>query len=325
MAIVVPGLKGFNRLRQSRLPLRLASRRSRLARIQAQTVGQMLSSCYPDLDVQYVWFESDGDQQTHRPLDRDGKGLFTGTLEQALVERQADVAVHSLKDVSIASAKGLTIAAVPQREVVHDCFIARGPASFEELPAGSIVGTASPRRAAQLRRLRTDLRIEPIRGNVETRLRKVLDIEEYDATILAAAGLSRLGLHEHLTNAVPTELILPAPGQGALAIQSRSDDHVTLMRCMPLNQAAVAEAVHAERRIVEALGGDCHRPIAVLAEPLEWNGQPGTRIRARVLNPSGAICVTSDQHGPATQISRLVDKVLAQLVEGGAATLLAHS
>ena len=94
MAIVVPGLKGFNRLRQSRLPLRLASRRSRLARIQAQTVGQMLSSCYPDLDVQYVWIESDGDQQTHRPLDRDGKGLFTGTLEQALVERQADVAVH---------------------------------------------------------------------------------------------------------------------------------------------------------------------------------------------------------------------------------------
>ncbi len=319
-------------MRRSRRPIRIASRRSHLARAQAQAIGQSLLRLHPALQIQYVWIESEGDQHLDRPLaESGGKGLFARAVERALMEDQADLAIHSMKDLPASPEEGpggaLTIAAVPRREDVRDCLIADAAiATIAQLPADGVVGTASPRRSAQLLHLRPDLKIELIRGNIETRLRKVMEDRRYTATLLAVAGLRRAGLADRADRPIDPEQMLPAAGQGALAVQCRADDHVTLRRCLPLNDPAAAAAVHAERQVVAALRGDCHSAIAVLVQPrqvsVHGKTTAGYRLRARVLSPDGRRVARFDREARARDLSHLARDAARSLNEQGAAELL---
>ncbi len=314
-------------MRTSKRPIIIASRLSRLARAQAQTIGQTLAKMTPGVDVNYKWIESEADRFTDRPLaDAGGKGLFTGAVEQALLNGDADIAVHSLKDMPANEATpGLIIAAVPQRADPRDCLIAKSTAStIDDLPRATILGTASPRRAAQVKRLRPDIEIQLIRGNVETRIRKTIDQGDYDATLLAMAGLQRLDLTQHTTHPIDSSVILPSAGQGALAIQCRADDHVTLARTLPLNDAMTAAAVHAERQIVAGLDGDCHSPIAVLIEPNIVDPKITFRIRARVLSHDGQQCLEIDQQTDSKDLNRTAKQIIDELRRSGSDQIMAN-
>ncbi len=314
-------------MRKNRRPIVIASRRSPLAQAQARGVGQALAGAQPGLAVDYRWIESEGDQRPEVSLaDAGGKGLFARAVEQAVLRCQADVAVHSIKDLPAGQeTSGLVIAAVPMRADVRDCLISRHAKTLEQLSHGATVGTASPRRAAQVKRLRPDLQVHVIRGNVQTRIRKVLTECRFDATLLAVAGLRRAGLVEYAQHPIDTTTVLTAAGQGALAIQCRMADHVTLTRCLPLNDPWSSAAVHAERQIVAALGGDCHSPIAVLVQQKAkgcTGGGTQCRVRARVLSPDGRICLEADRTGPARHLTRLAVDVVAQLRRSGCQQVL---
>lgn len=302
----------------------IASRRSRLARIQAETVGQALIQADSSVSVEYRWIESEGDQHTDTSLaDVGGKGLFARAVEQALINKEAAIAVHSLKDLPADQPSDqLMIAAVLARADVRDCLISATATTLQQLPQGATLGTASPRRAAQALRLRPDLRIELIRGNIETRLRKVLTDGQYDATLLAVAGLQRAGLEEYAVHRIDPSIMLPAAGQGALAVQCRVDDHTTRARCAPLNDPVTATAVQAERRIVAAMNGDCHSAIAVLVEPANSGTPTQFKVRARVLSPDGKICLEADQPAPADQLDKTTEQIIVQLRQDGSEELL---
>lgn len=325
-------------MRRSRRPLIIAARRSHLARAQAQAVGGAISQVNGGIAVDYHWVETEGDRSPDTALaDAGGKGLFVTAVEQALLAGQADLAVHSLKDLpSDADARytrgnGLVLAAFPLRADVRDCLIAPPEVgALDHLKPSALVGTASPRRAAQLLRLRPDLRIQLMRGNVDTRLRKVLEDHQYDATLLAVAGLQRAGLSQHARLPLDPDVVLPAAGQGVLALQCRADDHLTLTRCLPLNDSVTAQAVHAERAVVAALGADCHSAVAVLAEPVDEAGAPSRtgftyRLRARVLSRDGQRLAHADATAPARTLSQLVRRVVSDLLVQGAREILASS
>lgn len=246
--------------------VRIGSRRSRLARWQSEYVAARLRERWPDLQVEIVFFTTRGDREAYRPLPEiGGKGLFTAELEAALRRGEIDLAVHSLKDLPTSLAPDLTIAAILPREDPHDVLISRHGLPLEALPAEPVVGTSSTRRAAQVRLVRPDARILPLRGNVDTRIRKALDPEgPYDAIILARAGVVRLGLEESVTQVLPFDVMLPAPGQGALAVQCRAGDTTILSLVEPLHDATTAAAVTAERAFLQAMGGGCAQPIAAL-------------------------------------------------------------
>jgi hydroxymethylbilane synthase len=322
-------------LRRSHRPIVIAARPSPLARAQAELVAAALRRAHPRVVVRFNWITSEGDRHqavmTGQPAG--GKGQFTGAIEQAVLAGEADLAVHSLKDMAGEDTKGLTLAAIPPRAATRDCLITHTQAtSLETLPSGAVVGTSSPRRAAQVRRLRPDVRIRPIRGNVQTRLSKVLEQagdERYDATLLAIAGLSRCGLADHATRPIAHEAMLPAACQGALGLQCRVEDHITLTRCLPLNDSAGAAAAHAERQVVAALDADCHSPVAVLAEPIdsppEAKGHEGPwfHLQARVLSPDGAQCASTYQQAPSKQLRYAVSAAIDHLKQQGADQILA--
>ncbi|MDX1565198.1 MAG: hydroxymethylbilane synthase [Phycisphaeraceae bacterium] len=307
-------------MRRSSRPLRIATRRSRLALVQAESIAAGIRRLSPGLDWQLVPMTSDGDQVLDHPLsDLGGKGLFTATIEQALIKKSADVAVHSLKDMPADSeTAGLTVAAIPPRAPTEDLLICASASRLEDLPRGATLGTCSKRRAAQALRLRPDLKIVPLRGNVQTRLERVLVDKKMDATLLAAAGLKRLGIDEPCAHPIPLETVLPAAGQGALAVQCRLDDHTTLKRCIGLNDTDAALAAHTERTVVSALGADCHSPIAVLCERIEDR----LHLRARVLSPEGTTCLESDRTGPIQDAHRLAAEAVEELTGLGARQIL---
>ena len=332
-------------MRKSHRAIVIAARRSLLARRQAELVGTALGRLNPHVSVQYRWLESEADHYPDQPLDRIprspaapnhpdgpktdvgiGKGLFTKTIEQAIMNGTADIAVHSLKDLPVAQVgEGLILATIPSRADVRDCLICReGITSIESLPQGATVGTASPRRIAQIRRLRSDLSPRFIRGNIDTRLRKVKD-GQYDATILSVAGLRRADLSHHVTNPISLSNMLPAAGQGALAVQCRSDDHVTIQRCLPINNPVTAAAVHAERDVVGELGCDCHSPIAVLAEPIGDHGSEGFHLWARILSLDGTTCLEAQEHASPSELGKLTKRVVSNLISQGARSLLAET
>ena len=264
--------------------MKLGSRVSPLAMAQSRLVAAMLAkNSGTDIgDHPIEAFMTSGDCLQGRLQDQGGKGLFTRELDQALLDGRIDAAIHSMKDVPTRLPAGLVLAAVPAREDPRDGFIALNAKTLADLPSGATVGTASLRRQAQTLHLRPDLKVELLRGRVETRLSK-LESGAFDATYLALAGLRRLGLEKHIASVVDADIMPPAPGQGALAITARADDQKTLALLMPLNIEEHAIATTAERAFLQALDGSCRTPIAALAK---INGN-SLDFLGEVLTPDG--------------------------------------
>ncbi len=246
--------------------IKFGTRTSRLARWQTEHVLQVLTQAAPHVGCEVVEFVTTGDRLLDRPLPEiGGKGVFTAELENALRGAEIDLAVHSLKDLPIDDAPGLCVAAVSRRGDVRDVLVSAEGWTLNDLPDGARVGTSSVRRAAQLLNARPDLTILPLRGNVDTRIRKALH-KEYDAAVLAAAGVVRLGLQQHITQYLPLEIMLPAPGQAAIALQCRAEDVELRSLLAKINHLPTYAAVTAERAFLAALGGGCSLPIAAYAQ-----------------------------------------------------------
>ena len=247
------------------LQLIFATRPSALARWQTTYIIGQLQEHWKDLAYDEQVITTQGDRVLDVSLPEiGGKGLFTWELESALLSGKLHAAVHSLKDLPTQDTPGLVIGAIPQRADPRDVLVSPAGKNLEDLPSGSVIGTSSNRRKAQLLAHRPDLQIVPMRGNIDTRLRKSME-GQYDAIVLAAAGLARLGLDGHITQYLPVEVMLPAPGQGALAVQCRADDHQTLQRLRVIDHRETRLAVQAERAFLSALGGGCSLPVAALA------------------------------------------------------------
>jgi hydroxymethylbilane synthase len=294
------------------MPLTIASRGSQLALWQARWVSLQLTALGYDCHIEII--KTTGDKITDVPLAQvGGKGLFTKEIEEALLDGRADLAVHSLKDLPTELPAGLALAAVPEREDPHDAVVGR---KLVDLPAGATVGTSSLRRAAQLRRLRPDLTIESIRGNLDTRLRK-LDEGRYDAIVLAAAGLKRLGWAARIAEILPDEVMCPAVGQGALAVETPSGG-AGWDACAALDHAATHSAVAAERAFLRALGGGCQVPIGAHATVMGAQ----LHLAGLVIAPDGSAVVRGKREGPAAEAEAIGAALAAKLLEQGARTIL---
>ena len=268
----------------ARIRLRIATRESRLALWQARWVQSRLRDRYPEADLDLVGLTTQGDRILDRPLaEIGGKGLFIKELEAALLDGRAELAVHSLKDVPMEMPEGFLIGAVLAREDPRDAFVSNEHADIDALPEGAIVGTSSLRRALQVSERRPDLQIRSLRGNVDTRLAK-LDAGDYAAIILAAAGLKRLGLARRIRAVLPPSVLLPAPGQGAVAVELRSDQPAILDAIRVLEHQPTLLAVSAERALARRLGGSCRSPLAAYAA-LDPAGQ--LRLDALIADASG--------------------------------------
>ena len=297
----------------------IASRESMLAMWQAEHIKGRLKALYPDCEVEILGMTTRGDQILDRTLSKiGGKGLFIKELEQALQDGRADLAVHSIKDVPMELPEGFALAAIGERASPFDAFVSNQYARLEEMPEGAIVGTSSLRREAQLRAKFPHLTIKPLRGNVQTRLSK-LDNGDYDAVILAAAGLQRLGLDGRIREILSPADSLPAAGQGALGIEiaARRTDLADILR--PLNHEETAACVTAERALARALGGSCQVPLAAYCVMedglLTLNGLVG--------HPDGSVIIEASAQAPAANADALGRAVAKPLADDGAEELIA--
>ncbi|SFG99146.1 porphobilinogen deaminase [Neisseria elongata] len=297
----------------------IASRESMLAMWQAEHIKGRLKALYPDCEVEILGMTTRGDQILDRTLSKiGGKGLFIKELEQALQDGRADLAVHSIKDVPMELPEGFALAAIGERASPFDAFVSNQYARLEDMPEGVIVGTSSLRREAQLRAKFPHLTIKPLRGNVQTRLSK-LDNGDYDAVILAAAGLQRLGLDSRIREILSPADSLPAAGQGALGIEiaARRTDLADILR--PLNHEETAACVTAERALARALGGSCQVPLAAYCVMedglLTLNGLVG--------HPDGSVIIEASAQAPAAYADALGRAVAKRLADDGAEELIA--
>lgn len=301
------------------MPLVFATRPSALARWQTARVIQLLQAAHPGLECREHVVTTTGDRVIDRPLPEiGGKGLFTAELEDALLSGKVDAAVHSLKDLPVEDTPGLIVGAIPERKATHDVLVSVDGLKLSDLPEGARVGTCSVRRIAQLLAQRPDLTILPLRGNLDSRVRKVMN-GEYDAIVLAQAGLTRLGLQSYVSEVFPLDVMLPAPGQGALAVQCRANDDETLKFLASIHDPLIAAAVDAERAFLSSLGGGCSLPVAAFAQK-----NNGTIIlTGAVISPDGkrAIRLSAVDSDPQKLGQRLAELVL----ERGAAELLRAS
>lgn len=298
--------------------LRIATRKSPLALWQANYVKQALETQHSGLKVELLAMSTRGDKILDTPLAKiGGKGLFVKELEQALLEDRADIAVHSMKDVPMDFPEGLGLAVICEREDPSDAFVSTAYASFEDLPQGARVGTSSFRRQCQLREQRPDLNILDLRGNVGTRLSR-LDAGDYDAIILAAAGLMRLELTDRIRQRLPYDICLPAGGQGAVGIETRTQDIDTLKLLDCLHHPVTANRVVAERTVNGRLQGGCQVPIASFAV-LENNE---LYLRALVGNLDGTQIIRSELRGDPHQAEQIGLSVAEDLLSQGAAEIL---
>ena len=312
----------------------VGTRRSALAQRQTELVVDLLRSARSELtcDIRPIVTEGDRTQRSGRPLPEiGGKGLFTSALEDALRRGDLDLAVHSLKDLPTEDLDGIAVGAVCSREDVRDCLVSREGVTLEELPSRSRVGTSSLRRTAQLLALRPDLEIASIRGNVDSRIRKVRD-GEYDATVLAAAGIVRLGLEGEVTQRLPLETMLPAPGQGALAVQCRVNDERALELLAAIDDPATRAATGAERGFLRALGAGCTAPVAAYAELVDaapsapsddlsqGNGAASrVRLRGLVLSSDGRDVARVEGEGVADDVG---ERLAREALDSGADRIL---
>jgi hydroxymethylbilane synthase len=296
----------------------IATRESPLALWQAEHVRQILLQRHPGIQVELLGMTTRGDQILDRTLSKvGGKGLFVKELEVALLERRAQLAVHSLKDVPMDLAPEFELAAVMQREDPRDCLVSNRFATLDDMPASARVGTSSLRRELMLRARFPSLRIEAVRGNVNTRLAK-LDRGDFEALVMAAAGLKRLGFAARIRQVIPTAVSLPAPGQGALGIEVLREDTATISLLAPLNDPATRAATMAERGVSRGLGGSCQVPLAAYAE-IEGSE---LRMRALVGNAATGEFVESEGSAPIDDAEVLAARLVADLKKRGALRLL---
>ncbi|SDW02142.1 hydroxymethylbilane synthase [Thiocapsa roseopersicina] len=298
--------------------IRIATRKSPLAMWQAEHVSALLTKLHPGLEIQIVGMTTKGDKILDAPLAKvGGKGLFVKELEQGMLEGVADIAVHSMKDVPVDFPEGLHLAVIMDREDPRDAFVSNRFEGLDDLPQGACVGTSSLRRQCQLADRRPDLRIEPLRGNVNTRLAK-LDAGEYDAIILAAAGLMRLGFESRIRSRITPEDSLPAIGQGAIGIECRSADPRTNDLIAPLHHRDTADRVLAERAMNARLHGGCQVPIAghalIEGDRLVLKGLVGT--------PDGSRILRAESEGPREDWEAIGTRVADDLLAQGAGEIL---
>ncbi|RON76486.1 hydroxymethylbilane synthase [Pseudomonas chlororaphis] len=298
--------------------IRIATRKSALALWQAEYVKARLEAAHPGLIVTLVPMVSRGDKLLDSPLSKiGGKGLFVKELETALLENEADIAVHSMKDVPMDFPEGLGLFCICEREDPRDAFVSNIYSSLDDLPVGSVVGTSSLRRQAQLLARRPDLQIRFLRGNVNTRLAK-LDAGEYDAIILAAAGLIRLGFEDRISSSISVDDSLPAGGQGAVGIECRTADSEIHKLLAPLHHVDTADRVTAERALNKHLNGGCQVPIAcyaVLEGDQLW-------LRGLVGEPSGGVLLSAEARAPRSAAAALGVQVAEDLLAQGADDIL---
>lgn len=300
--------------------LTIATRESPLALWQAEYVRDALQAAHPGLEVKLLGMTSRGDQLLDVPLAKvGGKGLFVKELETALLDGSADIAVHSMKDVPMDFPEGLGLGVICEREDPSDAFVSNNFSSLEELPAGSVVGTSSLRRECQLRERRPDLEVKFLRGNVNTRLRK-LDEGDYDAIILASAGLIRLGFAGRIADSISVEDSLPAGGQGAVGIELRSDDVETLALLQAVHHEDTARRVIAERAMNARLQGGCQVPIACFAQ--NRNGK--LWLRGLVGRPDGSEILRAEGEAVVANAEQLGIEVAEALLAQGAGEILAE-
>lgn len=294
------------------MKLIFATRPSALARWQTQWVIHALQKNYPNVEFEEKVIITKGDTILDKPLSEiSGKGLFTQELESELLNGQVHCAVHSLKDLPVENPTGLMVGCIPVRAEVRDALISANGHTLATLPSNASIGTSSLRRAAQILSLRPDIKIQPLRGNVDTRLRKALD-GQYDAVILSGAGLTRLGLEKYVTEWLSLNVMLPAPGQGALAVQCRADDQTTLSLLAALDHESTQKAVSAERGFLSGLGGGCAVPVAAYAVTNEQSSV--ITLTGLVISENGEkIVKLTDQGTSALQLgNELAKKAIQQ-------------
>ncbi|BAN36597.1 porphobilinogen deaminase [Sulfuricella denitrificans skB26] len=298
----------------------IATRESALAMWQAHHIRQQLQALYPQIEIIILGMTTTGDQILDKTLSKiGGKGLFVKELEQAMQEGRADIAVHSLKDVPMVMPEGFVLAAIGEREDPRDAFVSNQFKNLEELPPGSVVGTSSLRRQCQIQARFPALKIESLRGNVQTRLRK-LDEGQYAAIILAAAGLKRLGLGDRITSLLPPEQSLPAVGQGAIGIECRAGDDDLIALLASLNHTDTAACVTAERAMSRALAGSCQVPLGGFAEIADGV----LRLRGFVSSVDGVRVVRSEVSGKPDEAEQIGKELAQRLIGMGADKILAE-
>ena len=295
----------------------VGTRGSQLALRQTEEVLARLKRLDRDLSLEVVEIKSAGDAAPETPLERLGKGVFISELELALLQGRIDMAVHSLKDLPVELAEGLALAVVCQREDPRDALVSKTGCAFSEMPPGAVIGTSSPRRAAQLRAMRGDLRVEPIRGNVETRLRKALG-PDYDGVVVAVAGLARLGLEGRISHYFDPFEMVPEPGQGALAVEIRAEDRELLHLVSQLEDPPTRIAVTAERAFVERLGGGCRVPMAAYGAV---NGNT-LKLVGMVISEDGKQVIKAQLEAPGDEPRAAGYALAERLLSLGAADVL---
>lgn len=301
--------------------LRAGTRGSALARWQTSRVSDALERL-TGIPSRPIVIQTTGDRELDIPLPAlGGKGAFTEELEAALRDGRIDFAVHSLKDLPVDDVPGIMVAAILSRDDARDVVITRSATPLAGLPAGAVVGTSSNRRMAQIAAARPDVVIRPLRGNVDTRVKKALD-GEYDAIVIAAAGVARLGLSEHITEYLSFEQMLPAPGQGALAVQCRADDDQVRTLLMVLDDPAARVPTTAERAFLAALGGGCAAPIAALGESFEGEGRRRLRLQGLVASLDGRQVVRVTAEGEWNGGAALAQDLAGRITALGGRALL---
>jgi len=293
----------------------IGARGSKLSLTQVELVSRALRAAHPDVQLEVREIHTEGDRSTAPLSQIGGLGVFTKAIEDALLAGDADIAVHSLKDLPAALAPGLLLAAVPERADPRDALISRGGVSLRDLPAGARIGTGSGRRAVQIKAMRPDVETAEIRGNVDTRIRKV-ESGEYDAAVLAMAGLTRLGLQDKASQVFSIDEVLPAVGQAALALETRGDDAETLALVRAIDDAATHAAVEAERAYLQRLGGGCRLPVGAYATA------DGPDLVLRVMIAGAERVIGAEVRGPATDPAGLGTRAAEDVLAQGAARFM---
>lgn len=297
----------------------IATRQSPLALWQASFISNKLKILLPDYNIKLLPMLTTGDKNgPHKWLNQSGKGMFVKELEEALLTKQADLAVHSMKDLPAVFPAGLVLAAICERASPFDAFVSHRYSKLIDLPYGAKIGTASLRRQAQLQHFRSDFNMQTLRGNVQTRLKKMVD-ENFDAIILAVAGLERLKMHTLICEILTPPLMIPACGQGALGIEARSDNTELLSALAQLHCNDTALCINTERSINATLGGNCHTPVAIYCSITADNK---LNIQARVLSQDGVQCIEVSLHGLKSEATLLAIQCAQELIKRGAKKFL---